>query len=76
MTRQQIREAAIKKGYKIEENDCQIGICKGKGVWYWWNTYKPGDDALCIFYQRYSQNTGIRKMGFEIQWKVELSLRK
>lgn len=61
-TKQNLIEAATKKGYQVDQileestDTVWIGINKGKGVWHWWANYGIGDS--CFFVQSYSQNNG------------------
>ena len=60
-TKQNLIEAATKKGYAIDttlneaRGEVWIGISKGKGVWHWW---APLNDEYYFFYESYSQNNG------------------
>lgn len=56
-TKQNLIEAATKKGYQIDYSyETMIGISKGKGVWHWWMNLGLGDH--CFFDHSYSQNNG------------------
>lgn len=60
-TKQNLIEAATKKGYQVDQipeessDTVWIGISKGKGVWHWW-VCLDGED--CFFVHSYSQNNG------------------
>lgn len=60
-TKQNLIEAATKKGYTVDQmldearDWVWVGINKGKGVWHWWVSYNGTD---CFYNQSYSQNNG------------------
>ena len=70
MTRNQIRNAAQVKGYKILESENHIGVNKGNDIWHWWKTLDIDDESCALFDHSYNQNTGEIKKGMRYGWKV------
>ena len=76
-TKQNLIEAATKKGYTVDQmlddrtDWAWIGINKGKGVWHWWKSY---DGHNFSFDQSYSQNNGRTYKGFNRGWQLERGL--
>lgn len=72
ISKQQLIEAATKKGYRTFESNGMIGFCK-KFRYHWFTNYGI-EEGGWIFNHTYSQNTGKTFKGSSHRFRVYESL--
>ncbi len=71
-TTELINHATSRKFSICLDDENKVGICKGKGVWHWFDVYDNGN--FVIFNHSYSQNTGRTFKGIMHEIKVKTGL--